>query len=290
MMSKNSMQDFKNKKSRPAVKFRISMVVFIFIMTLVVFFIMHMIDVNINDDKFIRNLYADGSSSAEKNDKNSSNSSGDTSNSNTSQIINPVPQSTDVKSSEYWAGCALVGDVTMLRIADTDAENIPKLNVFSATNINIENINNTKISYDGGNDTVINLLKGSDFKNVYIMLGSVGIETLSTEHMLESYTTFVKETKRAMPNAKIYIMSIPPVTEEKEQMQTNGVSNLKIDQFNSELLRLANSETVYFVDVNTTLKGNNGKLPNAFTESDNLTLKSSTYKLILDYILTHTVD
>lgn len=289
MMSNNSMQDFKSKKNRPAVKFRISMVVFIFIMTFVVFFIMHMIDVNINDDKFIRNLYADGSSSVVKNDRNSSNSSSDTSNSNTTQIINPVPQSA-VKSSEYWAGCALVGDVTMLRIADADAENIPKANVFSASNINIENINSTKISYNGGNDTVINLLKGSDFNNIYIMLGSVGIETLSTEQMLESYTTFLKETKKAMPNAKIYVMSIPPVTEEKEGLQTNGVSNLKVDQFNSELLRIANSETVYFVDVNTTLKGNNGKLPDAFTESDNLTLKSSTYELIHDYILTHCAD
>ncbi len=288
-MSNNSMQDFKSKKNRPAVKFRISMVVFIFIMTFVVFFIMHMIDVNINDDKFIRNLYADGSSSVVKNDRNSSNSSSDTSNSNTTQIINPVPQSA-VKSSEYWAGCALVGDVTMLRIADADAENIPKANVFSASNINIENINSTKISYNGGNDTVINLLKGSDFNNIYIMLGSVGIETLSTEQMLESYTTFLKETKKAMPNAKIYVMSIPPVTEEKEGLQTNGVSNLKVDQFNSELLRIANSETVYFVDVNTTLKGNNGKLPDAFTESDNLTLKSSTYELIHDYILTHCAD
>lgn len=283
------MQDFKSKKNRPAVKFRISMVVFIFIMTFVVFFIMHMIDVNINDDKFIRNLYADGSSSVVKNDRNSSNSSSDTSNSNTTQIINPVPQSA-VKSSEYWVGCALVGDVTMLRIADADAENIPKANVFSASNINIENINSTKISYNGGNDTVINLLKGSDFNNIYIMLGSVGIETLSTEQMLESYTTFLKETKKAMPNAKIYVMSIPPVTEEKEGLQTNGVSNLKVDQFNSELLRIANSETVYFVDVNTTLKGNNGKLPDAFTESDNLTLKSSTYELIHDYILTHCAD
>lgn len=289
MMSNNSMQDFKSKKNRPAVKFRISMVVFIFIMTFVVFFIMHMIDVNINDDKFIRNLYADGSSSVVKNDRNSSNSSSDTSNSNTTQIINPVPQSA-VKSSEYWVGCALVGDVTMLRIADADAENIPKANVFSASNINIENINSTKISYNGGNDTVINLLKGSDFNNIYIMLGSVGIETLSTEQMLESYTTFLKETKKAMPNAKIYVMSIPPVTEEKEGLQTNGVSNLKVDQFNSELLRIANSETVYFVDVNTTLKGNNGKLPDAFTESDNLTLKSSTYELIHDYILTHCAD
>lgn len=288
-MSNNSMQDFKSKKNRPAVKFRISMVVFIFIMTFVVFFIMHMIDVNINDDKFIRNLYADGSSSVVKNDRNSSNSSSDTSNSNTTQIINPVPQSA-VKSSEYWVGCALVGDVTMLRIADADAENIPKANVFSASNINIENINSTKISYNGGNDTVINLLKGSDFNNIYIMLGSVGIETLSTEQMLESYTTFLKETKKAMPNAKIYVMSIPPVTEEKEGLQTNGVSNLKVDQFNSELLRIANSETVYFVDVNTTLKGNNGKLPDAFTESDNLTLKSSTYELIHDYILTHCAD
>ena len=288
-MSNNSMQDFKSKKNRLAVKFRISMVVFIFIMTFVVFFIMHMIDVNINDDKFIRNLYADGSSSVVKNDRNSSNSSSDTSNSNTTQIINPVPQSA-VKSSEYWVGCALVGDVTMLRIADADAENIPKANVFSASNINIENINSTKISYNGGNDTVINLLKGSDFNNIYIMLGSVGIETLSTEQMLESYTTFLKETKKAMPNAKIYVMSIPPVTEEKEGLQTNGVSNLKVDQFNSELLRIANSETVYFVDVNTTLKGNNGKLPDAFTESDNLTLKSSTYELIHDYILTHCAD
>lgn len=286
MMSKKFRHELGKKRNRPAVRFRFSMVIFIFIITLGSFFVMHMFDANINDDEFIRNLY-NNSNSGENDD---GKSSYDTVSENTIQIINPVPQSTNVKGKEYWKDCALVGDLTMLKIASADTETIPKENVFAASNINIENINDTKISYLNGNDTIINLLKNSEYKYIYIMLGDDGIETLTIEQMMENYSAFIREMKASIPNSKIYIMSIPPVTEKREQMQTNGVSNLKIDQFNSELLMLANSESVYFVDVNTTLKGNGGKLPNAFTESDNITLKSSSYKLIHDYILTHTVD
>lgn len=286
MMSKKFRHELGKKRNRPAVRFRFSMVIFIFIITLGSFFVMHMFDANINDDEFIRNLY-NNSNSGENDD---GKSSYDTVSENTIQIINPVPQSTNVKGKEYWKDCALVGDLTMLKIASADTETIPKENVFAASNINIENINDTKISYLNGNDTIINLLKNSEYKYIYIMLGDDGIETLTIEQMVENYSDFIREMKASIPNSKIYIMSIPPVTEKREQMQTNGVSNLKIDQFNSELLMLANSESVYFVDVNTTLKGNGGKLPNAFTESDNITLKSSSYKLIHDYILTHTVD
>ena len=286
-MAKNFVEDLKKRKRRPAVKFRFSMLVFIFTITLGVFFAMHIIEANINDEEFIRNLYGHDNSSVKNSDINSS---GDTNSSNTSRLINPVPQSTDVKGAEYWAECALVGDSTMLKIANTDTKNISKNNVFSASNVNIGNINDVKINQGSGNNTIVNLLQASNLKNIYIMLGNDGIETLSIEQMIESYTTFIRNLKKAMPNAKIYIMSIPPVTEEREKMQTNSVSNLKIDQYNSELLRLANSESVYFIDVNTTLKGNNGKLPNAFAENDNINLKASTYKVIHDYILTHTAD
>ena len=98
----------------------------------------------------------------------------------------------------------------MLKIANADTEAIPKENVFAASNINIENINNTKISYLNGNETIVNLLKNSEYeyKYIYIMLGDDGIETLTIEQMVESYSDFIREMKASVPNSKIYIMSI----------------------------------------------------------------------------------
>ena len=48
---------------------------------------MHIIEANINDEEFIRNLYGHDNSSVKNSDINSS---GDTNSSNTSRLINPV--------------------------------------------------------------------------------------------------------------------------------------------------------------------------------------------------------
>ena len=82
-------------------------------------------------------------------------------------------------------------------------------------------------------------------------------------------------------------MSIPPVTEKKENETESSINNSKIDEYNSKLLEMANKKGIYFVDINTALKNNQGKLDLDKATNDGYHFKRATYDIMTDYILKH---
>ena len=50
---------------------------------------------------------------------------------------------------------------------------------------------------------------------------------------------------------------------------------------------MANSKQFYYVDINTALKGNDGKLPEENAADDGMHFQKPTYTIMLDYILSH---
>ena len=52
----------------------------------------------------------------------------------------------------------------------------------------------------------------------------------------------------------------------------------------------ANEKKVHYVDINTALKGNDGKFPEDMAEKDGMHFVKTTYTVMLDYILSHTVE
>jgi lysophospholipase L1-like esterase len=95
----------------------------------------------------------------------------------------------------------------------------------------------------------------------------------------------IDEIIKSAGDTRIYIMSVLPVTSLGEEIFP---SNSEIDKFNSLALSLANEKNICYLDINTELKGMDGKLSSEMTESDGISLKKETYELIAEYILTHT--
>ena len=122
------------------------------------------------------------------------------------------------------------------------------------------------------------------------MLGSNGIEWLSDKDMIGYYKEFTDSVKKALPDSKIYILSIPPVTSKRETASDNPIKNSDIDRYNSALLDMANENQMYYVDLNTSLKGNDGKLSDGDAADDGMHFKKATYQIMIDYILTHTAQ
>ena len=78
------------------------------------------------------------------------------------------------------------------------------------------------------------------------------------------------------------------MTDAKEQSKTSPISNADINSFNEKLLDYANSNNMYYLDVNTYFKNENGMMPADLAENDGLHFKYSAYEKLSDYILSHT--
>ena len=120
------------------------------------------------------------------------------------------------------------------------------------------------------------------------MLGSNGIAGLSNETRLKQYHEFTSAVQEVSPDTEIVIMSIPPVTAGREQAAESPIQNADIDVYNSELLKMANEYGYHYLDINTALKGNDGKLPVADASKDGMHFNKATYEVLVDYLLRHT--
>lgn len=204
------------------------------------------------------------------------------------KLVNPVPESAPKGLSYLINECNFVGDSLTVGLSSYGL--LPEKNVIANVGMNVSKINTDTITTLDGDMTALEALKKNNPKNVYIMLGSNGISWLTNESMISEYGVFIDSVKEELPEAAIYIISIPPVTANKEIDTNSPILNSDIDAYNSELLKLADNKGVYFVDLNTGLKGNDGKLASERSDGDGMHFKKSTYDIMLDYLLTHTAD
>lgn len=272
------------RKDRPVIRFRFKVVFLITVVTFILCFVIYMAEANINSKKMNSVGFSADSSvlsssqeatepePTQKEEKN---------------VINPVPESEPL-SETYFGRCAFVGDSISVGLADYQL--VPVKNVFAELGMNIEKINTETMKTAYGDVTAIEALKEAKPENIYIMLGSNGIAWLSTGDMIECYSQFVDEIKKELPDSNIYILSIPPVTAERETSEDEPILNSDIDKYNSELLKMADEKKIYYVDINTALKGNDGKFPSDMAEKDGMHFVKTTYTVMLDYILSHTVE
>lgn len=202
-------------------------------------------------------------------------------------VSNPLPESAR-KDRAYLDDCVFIGDSISVGLGSYSI--IPETNVLAGIGLNSTTIQTKEIDTAYGTMTILDALKTTNFNNVYIMLGSNGIAWIDSKDIVASYGEFLDNVKKEKPEANIYILSIPPVTAGKEVAGDSPVKNSTIDAYNSDLLKMANSKKVNFVDLNTALKGNDGKLSTSYAANDGMHFKKSTYDKMIDYILTHTVS
>lgn len=193
----------------------------------------------------------------------------------------PVPASPQAKSSSYYDQCAFVGDSHIKGMSGYGL--VSDGRVFAQNGMSISHINDY-ISVDS--------IARINPSNVYIMMGTNGVMWLKWEDMISQYEAFVKQVTAALPSANIYIFSIPPVSagrEAKADIASGKYLNSDIDGYNKELLKMAEKNKWYYVDVNSAIKNADGCLDESRT-SDGIHMSKELYDVFGSYILSHTVD
>lgn len=128
--------------------------------------------------------------------------------------------------------------------------------------------------YDGQRLQPQKSLLAMDPKKVFITLG-VNDVSGDEKTLVKNYKALIRSIKSAVPDTKIYMLAIFPMTTRKESSSRN---NQKIVSINKRLLSLAMSEGVTFIDITDSFK-EDGVLKAEYSRDDYVHLNNDGYSV-----------
>ena len=283
MAKKKSITRISDKKrGRPKVRFSFWGLISIFLLSFAACFILYMVAANFNENFFsdeFENVVVEEKPPAESDGESSGGSDGSaqTVQQNGSSVTNPIAQS-QPRDSSYLDSCCLVTDNTLIDMGKYTG----LTDIIGSGELGAANCNTYTLESSYGTKTVYEILQTKKPEVVYIMLGD-DIGTSSVDDMISSYTELVKNVRGYLTDADIYIMQLPPASE------GGAIDNGVINEFNTKLLSIANTNNVYCIDTNTALKGVDGNISKEFISTDTGALTEKAYKTIAEYVLCHIV-
>ncbi|WP_160668449.1 GDSL-type esterase/lipase family protein [Colidextribacter sp. OB.20] len=198
----------------------------------------------------------------------------------------PVPESQQ-REDDWFDNSAVIGHSLMegfKGFAKVDAD----IHYFTDTGISAKKA----LSFggfdlpDGGTGTLETGLGQKDFDKIYIMLG-VNEITTSKESLKEHMAAIVELIRDNQPEGiPIYVLNITPTTEKKSASSDFNQKNVK--RLNEALAEVCEEQECYLVDLWSCFADGNGFLP-ADISTDGVHLTAPEYRVMADYILSHTV-
>lgn len=268
------MSSYYERKNKPAMKFRFSFIFLFIIASFAVCFVMYMKSGELpeeeNKDEII--TIKDAAPEIDYAAKYESTAE-----------INPVAVSAKL-DKVYFENCMFAGDSLIVGLGTYGI--IPEDRIAANIGMSVMSINTEPLkNADGSEIMAADKINQAKPDNLYILLGLNLLGSYTDEQMLAAYGDFIDSIDRE--KTKIYVISVPPVTAERENNEEHPILNSDIDRFNEDLLKFANNRCVYYIDLNSALKNSEGKFSEEDAEADGIHFKKATYEKVLDYILTH---
>ncbi|MBR5370783.1 MAG: hypothetical protein IK130_01065 [Oscillospiraceae bacterium] len=196
--------------------------------------------------------------------------------------VNPVPEC-PAQPQKYLVWSAFVGEKGIFDMGQQGL--LQEYNVYASEALSLENYQTEYVMLNGTTIRILSALNSAKCP-IYLMFGTDDLLKLKPQKALDYFGTLLNQLKAAAPDSEIYILSVPPVTA-KQEKRKDSLKNATIDEYNSLLLATAIKANVYFVDINTALKNNDGKLDDAYAQEDGLHLNAEGNQALLNYVLTH---
>lgn len=200
-----------------------------------------------------------------------------------------VPLSQTV-SLDYFNDALFIGDSITSGIGEYKL--LPNATVIAHTGINPSSMLTSPVyqtSEGSEGVTLLDAAKDVDARKIYVMIGANGISWIGKESFIGYYTQIVERLKEDHPDAIIYVQSILPVTRERSDSDPT-LSNLKIDDYNVSIQKMAEELNVYYLNVAEAIKDSNGALPSEASPKDGIHFGVSTYQKWFDYLMCHVAD
>lgn len=214
--------------------------------------------------------------------------------------IDVISGDTDIYSGTILTETARVDDsyfASTVFIGDSLTQGLSLFDVFdnfiqvAMLGINPQNALTEKF-YDinGEKVTMADAVEYYKPQKIYIMLGANGINTNTTEWLIENYEILVDELMRRVTGCSIVIQSITPVTREKAAADPEHYSLENIHKYNDMLRDMAMRKGLYFLDVYSSIADEEGYMPSHLTSGDGIHMQREGYIFWYDYLMTHVIQ
>lgn len=180
---------------------------------------------------------------------------------------------TEVYDPAFFENVFVIGD--SLSTGFINYEYLKPENVFAQAGITPSSVMTTAIN----GETALQKVSAFAPEYICIMLGTNGLSYLEADYMADKMSHFIDELKESCPDSEVLIVSIPPVTAEREIDKPEKME--AILKYNSRIKELAEEKSVMFVDSFSRLCNEEGYLADAYAETDGLHLKIHAYPVIL---------
>ena len=174
-------------------------------------------------------------------------------------------------NNSAFAGNSVADSIAMYGLLDD-------VDFYTGVNIDLDNV--YTVTNSGGTVSVADQFKNKSFKKIFLSFGENEMLTMSAGEFKESYNGFVEKIKEYQPNAKIYMIGIPPVT--LEVSNGGDVTKGKVNEFNKQIKSIAFDKELYYVDSVDALGDNKGFLPNSVS-ADGINLNKAAVTDLLYY-------
>lgn len=123
---------------------------------------------------------------------------------------------------------------------------------------------------------------GANFDNIFIMFGDNEIG-YSDSWIISNYKTLISTVKSYQPNAKIYVVSILPISKETSDKNVYNYSNSRIVNMNAMIRDMCSEVGATYLDVWSAMADDSGCLPSSVS-SDGIHFGKNYYCIMLNYI------
>lgn len=197
----------------------------------------------------------------------------------------PLPASRPV-SADWFSDAVFIGDA---RSQELTAAGLfqPGLSL-AQIGLNLRDIRSGSVfTLNGQRATLEQMLEGTGYRKVYLMLGFNEASWMSEEDFYGEYAALIDDLRRLLPSAQIYLQTLIPVTVSQAAARTPG--NALLAARNGLLLRLAREKQVYLTAVGDFFSEPNGALSPGLS-SDGFHLTAEGNARWFQYLRTHTME
>lgn len=194
-----------------------------------------------------------------------------------------VPKSATAVDDSYFNDAVFIGDSRMEGFKNQSG--ITEGTFLTAVGMSLDTFYDTPyIATAQGTITVLDALKKSPYKKVYMMIGTNELGTYDFNELETAYTKVLADIKAIQQNAIIYIYSVIYV--EEELAEFDYVNNKNVDTVNEKLLKICKENGYHYIDLNEVLSDGNRSLIKGAT-ADGVHLNAEYLKIWLDYTRNH---
>ena len=196
----------------------------------------------------------------------------------------PLPASRPV-SADWFSDAVFIGDARLGELVNAGSFS-PGLSL-TQIGLNVRDLRSASLfSLQGQRATLRQILEGSDWKKVYLMLGFNEAAWMDDGEFYEEYAALIDDLRALLPDAQIYLQTLIPVTVSRAVAQ--APDNSLLADRSALLTRLAQAKQVYLVAVGAFFTESNGTLSPGLS-TDGLHLTAQGNERWFQYLRTHTM-